>query len=103
PRRPRDRRRPRCPGARLDLRCEPHAHRPVRRPTRSIAPMATPTQLRSYGRIGLLATTFVLAAALVVGAWLNYRSSQDAVSTLYRGQAEVVEAALRSHFPPWAA
>lgn len=64
--------------------------------------MATPRQLRSYGRLGLLATALVLAAALVAGAWLNYRGSRDAVATLHRGQADVLEAALRSQFP-WRA
>ena len=63
--------------------------------------MAATGKFLSYARIGLLATAVLLAASLVVGAWLNYRSSRDAVATLYRGQAEVVEAGLRSTFPLW--
>lgn len=62
--------------------------------------MATLNQLRSYGRIGLLATTLLLAGALVLGAWSNYVASRAALDTLYRGQAELLEAALRSEFTP---
>ena len=65
--------------------------------------MATPHQLRSYGRIGLLATTLVLAAALVFGAWSNYVGAREAMGTLYRGQADIVKAALRGAFHPWDA
>ncbi|HEX6070097.1 MAG TPA: HAMP domain-containing sensor histidine kinase [Longimicrobiaceae bacterium] len=63
--------------------------------------MATTQRHRSYGRIGWLATTLALATALVVGSWLNYRGSRAAVSTLNRGQAELLEAALRNTFDPW--
>jgi two-component system sensor histidine kinase HydH len=63
--------------------------------------MPTLQQIRSYGRVGWLATTLALAAALVVGSWVNYRGSRAAVSTLNRGQADLVEAALRNALPPW--
>jgi two-component system sensor histidine kinase HydH len=63
--------------------------------------MTTTQRHRSYGRIGWLATTLALAAALVAGSWLNYRGSRAAVSTLNRGQAELLEAALRNTFDPW--
>ena len=46
---------------------------------------------RTWARLGLLATTFALAIALVVGAWLNYRGALAAVSTLNRGQADLLE------------
>src|SRR5690606_24123768 len=91
-----------CGHSRLDLRCQPDAHplRPPRRRSRRAA-MAAMNQLRAYGRIGLLATTLLLGAALVLGAWSNYVASRAALDTLYRGQAELLEAALRSESPPW--
>jgi len=42
-----------------------------------------------------LATTVSLAAALVVGSYVNYRGVVGAAATLNRGQADVLEIALR--------
>ena len=64
--------------------------------------MATLNQLRAYGRIGLLATTLLLGGALVLGAWSNYLASRAALDALYRGQAELLQAALRTELPPWS-
>lgn len=63
--------------------------------------MATLNQLRAYGRIGLLGTTLLLAGSLVLGAWSNYVASRAALDALYRGQAELLEGALRSELSPW--
>jgi two-component system, NtrC family, sensor histidine kinase HydH len=57
---------------------------------------------RKNARIGWLATTFALAIALVVGAWLNYRGAVAAVSTLNRGQADLLELAIREVVHPGA-
>src|SRR5690606_6651654 len=35
------------------------------------------------------------------GAWLNHLGAKEAVSTLYRGQADLLETALRTRFPPF--
>jgi two-component system sensor histidine kinase HydH len=45
-----------------------------------------------------LATTITLAAALVVGSYVNYRGVADAAATVNRGQAEVLQFAQRQTF-----
>jgi two-component system, NtrC family, sensor histidine kinase HydH len=52
-------------------------------------------------RLGLLATTLLLAVALVGGSWMNYRGAQAAGSSLNRSQADVVAVELRDAFHPW--
>lgn len=47
-------------------------------------------------RWGWLATTLALGLALPLSAWANYRSVADAVDSLVRGQAEMLESAVRS-------
>jgi two-component system, NtrC family, sensor histidine kinase HydH len=47
-----------------------------------------------------LATTIAVAAALVVGSYLNYRGVASVAETLNRGQADVLEVAQRDAFPP---
>ena len=47
-------------------------------------------------RWGWLLTTLALALALVGTAWANYRSAGEAVGALNRGQAEILEAAVRT-------
>ena len=49
----------------------------------------------NWARWGWLATTLTLAAALVVGSWVNYRGVVAAVATLDRGQADLFEFTLR--------
>ncbi|HSJ10672.1 MAG TPA: ATP-binding protein [Longimicrobiales bacterium] len=49
-------------------------------------------------RFGWLATTAVLAVALVVGSWTNYRGAREAASALNRGQADLLEASIREAF-----
>lgn len=51
---------------------------------------------RTAARLGLLATTLVLAAALIAGSWMNQHAARSAVSTLNRGQADILAAALRA-------
>lgn len=58
---------------------------------------------RTYARIGLLATTFALAIALVIGSLMNYGGAVAAVSTLNRGQADLLETAIREVVRPGAA
>jgi len=55
---------------------------------------------RSVARLGWLLTTLMLAVALVVGAWANYRAAQVAVTLLNQGQADVFERGVRSAFRP---
>jgi two-component system sensor histidine kinase HydH len=57
---------------------------------------------RTWARRGWLATTVALAVALVAGSWLNYRAARDAVSTLNRGQADLLELAIREVVHPFA-
>ena len=45
-----------------------------------------------------LGTTITLAAALVVGSYVNYRGVADAAATVNRGQAEVLQFAQRQTF-----
>lgn len=49
-----------------------------------------------------LVTTLTLAAALVVGSWVSYRAAVAAVTTLNRGQADLLEFALRELSRPEA-
>ena len=49
----------------------------------------------NWARWGWLATTLTLAAALVVGSWVNYRGVVAAVATVDRGQADLFEFTLR--------
>jgi two-component system, NtrC family, sensor histidine kinase HydH len=49
-------------------------------------------------RTGWLATTMALAVALVIGAFASYRGAQSAVSALNRGQADLLQAAVRDNF-----
>jgi two-component system sensor histidine kinase HydH len=56
---------------------------------------------RSYARLGWLGTTLALAIALVIGSWNSYRGARAAVSTLNRGQADLLDTALRELTPPW--
>jgi two-component system sensor histidine kinase HydH len=55
---------------------------------------------RTYARLGWLATTFALAVALVVSSLMNYRGAVAAVSTLNRGQADLLESAIREVVRP---
>jgi two-component system, NtrC family, sensor histidine kinase HydH len=55
----------------------------------------------SSARLGLLATTLLLAVALVGGSWMNYRGTQAAGWSLNRSQADVIAAQLREAFHPW--
>lgn len=57
---------------------------------------------RTWARRGWLATTLALAVALVAGSWLNYRAARDAVATLNRGQADLLELAIREVVHPFA-
>lgn len=50
------------------------------------------------GRIGWLVTTLALALALIAGAWVNYNGARESASTLNRGQADLLEAAVRDNF-----
>jgi two-component system, NtrC family, sensor histidine kinase HydH len=59
-------------------------------------------RIRKNARIGWLATTSALAIALIVGSWLNYRGAVAAVSTLNRGQADLLELAIREVVQPGA-
>jgi two-component system sensor histidine kinase HydH len=54
--------------------------------------------LGRYGRIGWLATTLALAIGLVVTSWSNLRGARGAASTVTRGQADLLNAALRPLF-----
>ncbi len=54
---------------------------------------------RGYGRIGWLATTLLLAIALVFSSWANYRGAFNAADTVTRGQSELLESALRPLIP----
>jgi two-component system, NtrC family, sensor histidine kinase HydH len=47
-------------------------------------------------RAGWLATTLILAAALVASSWTNYRAARAAVQALNLGQAEMLGNAVRS-------
>lgn len=47
------------------------------------------------GRWGWLATTFILAVALLIASWANYKSARDATSTLHRGQGDNLSFAVR--------
>lgn len=48
----------------------------------------------SWVRWGWLASTVALALALALTSWSNYRSAQDALSTLHQGQADLLERAI---------
>jgi two-component system, NtrC family, sensor histidine kinase HydH len=50
------------------------------------------------GRIGWLITTLALALALIAGAWANFMGARASASTLNRGQADLLEAAVRDNF-----
>jgi len=52
----------------------------------------------TLARWGLLISTFILAAVLIVASWANYNSARNAMTTLYRGQAVNLSGALRSIF-----
>ena len=53
----------------------------------------------SYGRLGWLATTLLLAIVLVFSSWSNYRNAVAAAGTVTRGQSELLESALRPLIP----
>jgi two-component system, NtrC family, sensor histidine kinase HydH len=55
----------------------------------------------SSARLGLLATTLLLAAALIGGSWLNYRGARDAGSSLNHSHSDVIAVQLRETFHPW--
>jgi two-component system, NtrC family, sensor histidine kinase HydH len=63
--------------------------------------MIDPRSFRPYARLGMLATTLALAAALVIGALLNHRGTRAAIEPLNRGQLDVIEVLLRGAFHPW--
>ncbi|MBR9990963.1 MAG: two-component sensor histidine kinase [Gemmatimonadetes bacterium] len=52
----------------------------------------------ALARTGWLATTLALAVALVIGAFASYRGAQSAVFALNRGQADLLQAAVRDNF-----
>ncbi|HUF68498.1 MAG TPA: ATP-binding protein [Longimicrobiales bacterium] len=49
-----------------------------------------PPRTGRWARWGWLATTFAMGVALLITSWSSYRSAQEAVSTLNRGQADVL-------------
>jgi len=58
-------------------------------------PQSQGNRRANWARWGWLVTTLTLAAALVLGAWVNYRGVVAAVATLNRGQADLLEYTLR--------
>jgi len=49
-------------------------------------------------RYGWLATTAILALALVIASWTSYRAARDAATALNRGQADLLQGAVREAF-----
>lgn len=48
-----------------------------------------------WARWGLLASTFVMGAALIIASWANYRSARNATAALHHGQAGVLLSPVR--------
>jgi two-component system, NtrC family, sensor histidine kinase HydH len=63
--------------------------------------MKTERTIPFSARVGLLATTLILAAALVGGAWANFRGAQQAGTAINSSQADVISSQLRESFHPW--
>lgn len=69
---------------------------PNERPSGGTISRSGSTRRANQVRWAWLVTTLTLAAALVVGSWLSYRSAVAAVTTLNRGQADLLEFSLRA-------